>query len=244
MSVGWQRQRKRCLCLKRSPPIPSSLFSQHEERNLAGALGSWPCPCSPGDEREGARFPPLLSGTVTQASSSSHNNEGKGGLDTERGLCMPLPQHGSPSQNANPWALPQHGPAPAIPTPSHMEVTASPHTEHGWFSWRAIWIELKALRAHCLKREQAGTEDKGISPRAHTELSHHNQSQHGNTNVSFHKTLSLKTPIKVSIPGLGRSPGEGNGNPLQYSYVENSMDRGAWWATVHEVAKSWTQLSN
>ena len=36
-----------------------------------------------------------------------------------------------------------------------------------------------------------------------------------------------------SISGLGRSPGEGNGNPLQYSYLENLMDRGAWWATVH-----------
>ena len=42
------------------------------------------------------------------------------------------------------------------------------------------------------------------------------------------------------IPGLGRSPGEGNGNPLQYSCLENSMDEGAWWATVHGVTKSWT----
>ena len=40
------------------------------------------------------------------------------------------------------------------------------------------------------------------------------------------------------IPGWGRSPGEGNGNPLQYSFLENPMDRGAWWATVHGVAKS------
>ena len=47
-----------------------------------------------------------------------------------------------------------------------------------------------------------------------------------------------------SIPGWGRSPGEGNGNPLQYSCLENSMDRGAWQATVHGVAKSWTWLSN
>ena len=46
------------------------------------------------------------------------------------------------------------------------------------------------------------------------------------------------------IPGLGRSPGEGNGNPLQYSCLENPMDGGAWWATVHGVAKSWTQLSD
>ena len=39
-----------------------------------------------------------------------------------------------------------------------------------------------------------------------------------------------------SIPGSRRPPGEGNGNPLQYSYLENPMDGGAWWATVHEVA--------
>ena len=47
-----------------------------------------------------------------------------------------------------------------------------------------------------------------------------------------------------SIPGLGRSPGEGNGNPLQYSCLENPMDRGAWRATAHGVAKSQTQLSD
>ena len=48
-------------------------------------------------------------------------------------------------------------------------------------------------------------------------------------------------PAKVGdpglIPGSGRSPGEGNGNPLQYSCLENPMDRGAWWATVHGVTK-------
>ena len=43
-----------------------------------------------------------------------------------------------------------------------------------------------------------------------------------------------------SIPGLGRSPGEGNGNPPQCSCLRNLMDRGAWWATVHGVTKSWT----
>ena len=42
----------------------------------------------------------------------------------------------------------------------------------------------------------------------------------------------------VSIPESGRSPGEGNGNPLQYSYLENLVDRGAWWATAHRVAES------
>ena len=40
-----------------------------------------------------------------------------------------------------------------------------------------------------------------------------------------------------SIPGLGGSPGEGNGNPLQYSCLENSMDIGAWWAAVHGITK-------
>ena len=47
---------------------------------------------------------------------------------------------------------------------------------------------------------------------------------------------------KSSVPGLGRSPGEGNGNPLQYSCVENPMDRGAWRATVHRVRQSWARL--
>ena len=47
-----------------------------------------------------------------------------------------------------------------------------------------------------------------------------------------------------SIPGLGRSPGEGNGNPLQYSCLENCMDGGAFWATVHGVTKSRTRLSD
>ena len=46
------------------------------------------------------------------------------------------------------------------------------------------------------------------------------------------------------MPGLGRSPGGGNGNPLRYSWLENFMDRGAWWATVHGVAKSQAQLSD
>ena len=42
------------------------------------------------------------------------------------------------------------------------------------------------------------------------------------------------------IPGSGRSPGEGNGNPFQYSCLDNCMDRGAWWATIHRVTNNWT----
>ena len=58
------------------------------------------------------------------------------------------------------------------------------------------------------------------------------------------KASACKAGNLGSIPGSGRTPGEGNGNPLQYSCLENFMDGGAWWARVHGVAKSQTQLSN
>ena len=61
---------------------------------------------------------------------------------------------------------------------------------------------------------------------------------------SVGKSSSCNAGDLGSIPGLGRSPGEGNGNTLQYSCLENPMDRGAWWATVHGVSKSQTRLSN
>ena len=48
----------------------------------------------------------------------------------------------------------------------------------------------------------------------------------------------------AGVPGSGRSPGEGNGNPLQYSCLENPIDGGTWWATVHGITKSQTQLSD
>jgi len=56
--------------------------------------------------------------------------------------------------------------------------------------------------------------------------------------------LPAKQEVRVLIPGRGRSPGEGNGNPLQYFCLENPMDREAWQATVHGVAKNWTRLSD
>ena len=58
------------------------------------------------------------------------------------------------------------------------------------------------------------------------------------------KESACKVEDLGSIPGLGRFSGEGNGNPLQYSCLENPMDRGAWWSTVLEVPKSQTQLSD
>ena len=75
--------------------------------------------------------------------------------------------------------------------------------------------------------------------------------------IGFLLTMSLGFPGGASgkesscnagdtglIPGSRRSPGEGHGDPLQYSCLENPMDRGAWWAIVHGVEKSQTQLSN
>ena len=60
--------------------------------------------------------------------------------------------------------------------------------------------------------------------------------------VAKNPPASADTRDASSIPGSGRPPGERHGNPLQYSCMENPMDRGAWWAAVHRVAKSWTRL--
>ena len=67
------------------------------------------------------------------------------------------------------------------------------------------------------------------------------------TNWASQVLLVIKNPPanggdEVSIPGSGRSPGGGHGNLLQYSCLENPMDKGAWWAIVHRVTKSWTGL--
>ena len=69
------------------------------------------------------------------------------------------------------------------------------------------------------------------------------------TSLGFPGGSAVKSPPASAgdaglIRGSGRSPGEGNGNPLQYSGMENPMDRGAWWTTVQGVAKSWTQMSD
>ena len=83
-----------------------------------------------------------------------------------------------------------------------------------------------------------------------------NENQAGSLDLHFYHQFISKTWVsqvsqmvknagdRGSVPGLGRSPGEENGNPLQYSCLENSMDKGVWWATVHGVKKSQTQLSD
>ena len=66
----------------------------------------------------------------------------------------------------------------------------------------------------------------------------------GHLGGSVLKNVPANAGEAGSIPGLRTSLGEGNGNPLQYSSLGNTMDRRAWWATVHGIAKSWTGLSN
>ena len=58
------------------------------------------------------------------------------------------------------------------------------------------------------------------------------------------KNLLANTGDMGFIPSSGSSPGEGNGDPLQYSFPGNPMNRGTWWATVHGLQRGWTQLSN
>ena len=69
------------------------------------------------------------------------------------------------------------------------------------------------------------------------------ESREGFFGGSDDKESACNAGYAGSIPGLGRSSREGNDQPLQYSFLENPKDRGAWWATVHGVTKSWTRLS-
>ena len=66
----------------------------------------------------------------------------------------------------------------------------------------------------------------------------------GFTDSSVGKESACNAGDLGSVPGLRRSPGEGNGNLLQYSCLEKPMDRGAWWNIVHGLAKSWTRMSD
>ena len=78
----------------------------------------------------------------------------------------------------------------------------------------------------------------GYSPQGHKRVGHDLKTQLPSDSVSKESACNAEDP--GLMPGSGRSPGEGNGNPLWYFCLENSMDRGACWATVHGIAKSWT----
>ena len=97
--------------------------------------------------------------------------------------------------------------------------TPASHPQRVWIYCQDHEPQVPLFTAHCLKvyREVGGSDGK--------------ESAHSVGDSGL-------------IPGSGRSPEEGNGTPLQYSCLENSMERGAWWATVHGVIKSWTWLSN
>ena len=89
----------------------------------------------------------------------------------------------------------------------------------------------------------------GYSPRGNKELDTTERLQLNYSGMGFPGGSDIKESAcnagdLGSIPGSRRSPGEGNGNPLQNSCLENSMDRGAWLATVHGFSKGWTQLSD
>ena len=94
---------------------------------------------------------------------------------------------------------------------------------------------LDQLNTHMLKKPRPNFENLIFIHLTHTE---------GFPSGSVVKIPLANAEDVGSIPGLGRSPGGQNGNPLQYSCLENLTDRGAWQATVHSVTKSWTQLSD
>ena len=95
-----------------------------------------------------------------------------------------------------------------------------------------------------MKRQSRRRKEKGFKSRDNFKKDKIRIIIRGFPGVSDGKESACNAGNPGSIPGLGRSPEEGNGNPLQYSCLENSVDRGDWWATVHGVVKSQTQLSN
>ena len=107
--------------------------------------------------------------------------------------------------------------------------------------WRTVWRFFKKLGIKL-------PYDPAIPLLAIYPEKNHNSKRHMYPLCTFGLPTSGKEPAcqyrrcreSGLVPGLGRSSGEGNGNPLQYSCLENPMDRGVWWATVHEVSKTQT----
>ena len=105
-----------------------------------------------------------------------------------------------------------------------------------------LWEIVEDRRAWCTAVHGAAelgmTEGLNNKPRSKIAWSY--RTSRGFPGGSDGKESACNAGDPDSIPRSGRSPGEGNGNPLQYSCLENPMDRGVWWATVHGVAKTWT----
>ena len=102
-------------------------------------------------------------------------------------------------------------------------------THSSILAWRIPWIEQPG------RLQSMGPQVQTRPSKFHVSL--------GFSGASDGKESACSMEKLCSVPGSGRSLGEGNGNPLQYSCLENPMDGGAWWATVHGVSKSQTRLS-
>ena len=110
----------------------------------------------------------------------------------------------------------------------------------------SVWEDRAASPECCLKITDAGT-SLVVRPGVKTPPANAGDTglpAQGFAGDSGSKNSTYNAGVPGSILGLGRTPGEGNGNPLQSSCLVNPMDRGAWWAAVHGIAKSQTQLSN
>ena len=116
-------------------------------------------------------------------------------------------------------------------------------------SQRLLWLQhLPGMAGsreieECLPGDSASPEDL-LTVRFWASEKNHRFLERGFLGGSDCKESACNAGDPGSTPGLGRSPGEGNGHPFQCSCLENSMDRGAWQAIVHGVAKSWIWLSN
>ena len=110
---------------------------------------------------------------------------------------------------------------------------------HGIFQARVLeWVAISFSRGSSPPRDW--TQVSHIASRCFYHLNHEGSFPGG----SVGKESACNVEDLGLIPGWGRSPGEGNGNPLQYSCLENLMDGGAWWAAVHGITKSRTRLSD
>ena len=118
-----------------------------------------------------------------------------------------------------------------------LQVMGSQRVRHDWGTEQILGVSGKLLRGHCLHREKdLLTKVRRNSIRRSTlgRMRRNGWRRKGSLRRLSEKRVRSK---------IYKWNGEGNGNPVQYSCLENSMDRGAWWATVHRVAKNWIQPS-